>query len=109
MSAISGIIAAGTAAPPSAPTNLAATAGSTTQITLTWAAAQSTLPLSSYRVYRGSSASSLTQLTVTVATKTSFTDYPVTAGTKYFYAVQAVGTGGSLSPLSAAVTVTTPR
>src|SRR3984957_14505709 len=105
VSVMSRIISAGTEALPSAPAN----ASSKTWIGLTWEAAQSAVPLSAYRVYRGSSVSNLTILAVTSATKTSFTDYPVTAATKYYYAVQAVGTGGSLSALSAAVTVTTPQ
>ncbi len=104
VSAMSGIILAGTPALPSSPP----TASSKIRVVLTWKAAQSALPLSSYRVYRGSSPSSLTQLAVTSASNISFTDYPVTAGTKYCYAVQAVDTDGGLSLLSATTTVTTP-
>jgi fibronectin type 3 domain-containing protein len=94
---------------PSPPTNLAATAVSKVQISLSWTAAQSGMPLASYRIYRGSSATNLTLLKTVSGTATSCSDYPVTASTTYYYAVQSVDAEGDLSALSSAVQVTTPN
>ena len=109
VSAMSATVWAITLSLPSAPTNLAATAPYKTQVSLTWTAAPSGMPLSSYTVYRGSSPTSLTSLKVTAATPTSTNDSTVTAGTTYYYGVQAKDTGGNLSPMSAVVAVTTPH
>lgn len=92
---------------PSPPTNLTGTATSKTQINLTWTAAQTGMPIRSYNVYRGSTASNLVQYKTAGATATSFTDFSLTAGTTYYYAVQTVDTGGNQSALSNVVAVTT--
>jgi fibronectin type 3 domain-containing protein len=92
---------------PSAPTNLLATAGSVTKITLTWSAAVSGgLPIQYYQVLRGSSPANLSALGNTGVT--SYTDRSLTADTLYYYAVTAVDTGGDVSPLSAIVPISTP-
>jgi fibronectin type 3 domain-containing protein len=94
---------------PTAPNTLVATALSTAEIGLTWSAGPSGMPLASYRVSRGSSPSNLTQLIVLGPTTTSFTSYPVTSGTTYYYGIQSTDTGGNISPMSAVAQVTTPN
>jgi fibronectin type 3 domain-containing protein len=109
LSAMSATVSANTLALPSAPTNLAATAPFKIQVSLTWTAAQSGMPLASYTIFRGSSPSSLTSLKVAAATQTSANDTTVTPGTAYYYGIQAKDTGGNISPMSAVVAVTTPH
>jgi len=88
--------------PPAAPTGVATTPISTTKISLTWSAAASGgLPIANYRVYQGSSPSNMTQLATTP--NTSYTDATVSAGSTYYYAVEAADTGQDLSPMSATV------
>jgi titin len=93
---------------PSPPTALNATSPTKTEVSLTWSAGPSGMPLSSYSVFRGSSPSNLTSLRVVAATQASTNDYTVVAGATYYYAVQEKDTGGNLSPMSETVSVTTP-
>ena len=109
LSPMSPTVSATTLALPSAPASVAATAVSKVQVKVTWSVAQSGMPLASYRIFRGSSTANLTQRAVVRASQTSFTDYPVTAGTTYYYALEAVDTGGNVSTMSAAAAVTTPN
>ena len=86
---------------PSAPTGLTATPASTTKVSLAWAAATpGTFPIANYRVFRGPSATNLTQLTI--VSKTSYTDSTATAGATFYYAVAAADTNGNVSPDSGA-------
>lgn len=105
-SPMSNIAVVTTLAPPTAPTNLVATALSSTKVSLTWSPSTGGMPIASYRIYRGTSRTNLSQ--VAVRSTTSYTDTTVTAKTTYYYAVQAADTGGDLSPMSATVSVTTP-
>jgi len=105
VSAMSAVVSAKTLAAPTAPTKLVATPVSSTAIGLTWVAGTSGMPLAAYDIYRGTSPSSLSQVGVT--TQLSYTDYSLTAATKYYYAVMAEDTSGDLSPLSATVSATT--
>jgi fibronectin type 3 domain-containing protein len=105
ISPMSAVVSAKTMTAPTAPTQLAATPVSTTNIAVTWVAGTSSLPLAEYRLFRGTSASNLVQ--VGVNTKPAYTDSGLTPGTKYYYAVQQEDTGGDLSPMSAAVSATT--
>jgi fibronectin type 3 domain-containing protein len=92
---------------PAAPANLVATPASTSSIGLTWSAAASGgLPVQNYHVYRGTTASNLSQLAI--VSQTSYTDSTVTAAAKYYYAVAAADTAADLSPMSAIVTATVP-
>src|SRR5580658_708150 len=107
-SKLAAIVPANTVAPPSAPSSLTATATSAAKVSLTWpAAAAGGLPIANYRVYRGPSASNLTQLAIT--TKTSYNDTTVSAGETYYYAVQTSDTQGNLSPLSPAAKAIVPN
>lgn len=65
------------------------------------------MPIARYRILRGTSASSLVQ--VAIRTAASFSDYPLTAGTTYYYSVEEVDTAGDVSPMSATVHATTGR
>src|ERR1700683_362173 len=75
-------------AAPSVPTGLAATAGNA-QASLSWTA---TSGASSYHVKRSATSGSETQ--ISAPTSNSYTDTGLTNGTKYFYVVSAVNSGG---------------
>jgi fibronectin type 3 domain-containing protein len=83
--------------PPSAPTNLAATAGDA-QVMLAWNASAGA---TSYNVKRSTTSGSGYQ-TVGSATTTSFTDPGLTNGTPYYYVVTAVNSAGESGPSSQA-------
>jgi fibronectin type 3 domain-containing protein len=109
LSQMSATVSATTPALPSAPTNVAATANSSTKVTVTWTETVPSggLPIGSYKILRGASPSSLTQ--VATRTTTTYIDSTVSPATTYYYAVQAVDTGGDVSATSAVVQVTTPN
>ena len=92
---------------PSAPTNLTATAPKPTQVQLSWSAATGGMPIAWYHVYRGLSASTVTQ-TVCTTKNLSCTDYSVSAQTTYYYGVEASDSNNNYSPMSNIVSVTTP-
>ncbi|MGA2737057.1 MAG: hypothetical protein ABSG65_06350 [Bryobacteraceae bacterium] len=93
---------------PAAPANLAATATSGTQVSVSWSETvpPNGMPIGSYNIYRGTSPTGLTKL----ATRTglSFIDTTATPNTVYYYAIQAVDTGGDDSPMSPTVQAATP-
>ncbi|MGA8408084.1 MAG: glycoside hydrolase family 44 protein [Candidatus Acidiferrales bacterium] len=74
--------------PPTAPTGLAAAAGNA-QIALTWTASACA---TSYHVKRSTTSGAETQ--ISAPTSNSYTDTGLTNGTKYFYVVSAVNSGG---------------
>ena len=86
--------------PPTTPANLTASAGSPTQVNLSWGAATDG-DLAGYRVYRGGT------LTATV-TGTSWSDTTVAASTTYSYDVVAYDGAGNVSAASNTASVTTP-
>jgi fibronectin type 3 domain-containing protein len=96
-----------TVSPPGAPTALSATA-SPGVVQLAWNAPTSTggAPITSYRVYRGTTPGG-EDLSTPIGTSTtpSFDDTAVTTGTAYSYVVMAVNSAGP-GPASAEVTVT---
>jgi hypothetical protein len=94
-----------TASVPSGPTNLVATAGSTT-VTLTWTGSSSGNP-TSYTIYRGtaSDGEATTPIATTNGTTFTFTDTGLHNGTTYFYNVAANNSVG-VSPDSNEVSVT---
>jgi hypothetical protein len=91
--------------PPSAPVKLTAKATSSEEVALTWSAGSSGMPIGAYDIFRGTSRTNLVQ--VATRTTTTFNDYPLTPGTTYYYAVEETA-GGSVSPMSAIVSATTP-
>ena len=93
---------------PAAPTGLAATAVSSSQINLTWNASAGA---TGYEVERSLSAAS-GFAEVGTATTTSYSDTGLTAGTTYYYQVIATGGGNSSAAsntASATTTGTAPR
>ncbi len=93
--------------PPTTPTNLTATAVSSSQINLSWTS--STDPtvknqasgVKGYNVYRGGSL-------LTFVTTTSFSDSGLSASTSYSYQVNAADNANNVSSLSTSDTVATP-
>jgi len=112
VSANSNLASATTQAPPdttapTAPTGLTATAASTTQINLTWAASADDVGVTSYRVERclGTSCTNFVEIAAPAAT--SFSDTGLTAETSYSYRVRATDAAGNLSGYSNVASGTT--
>jgi PKD repeat protein len=107
-------VGAGVATVPGAPTGLVATAGNA-QVSLRWAAPASNggSAITSYKVYRGTTAGTETLLTAggcSGVTAFSCTDTGLANGQAYFYkvaAANAVGTGAQSVEVSATPTVPT--
>jgi fibronectin type 3 domain-containing protein len=94
---------------PAASANVVATANSSTADTVTWSESIPTngLPIKYYYIFRGTSPTGLANLATRTASP--FIDTGVSANTTYYYAIEAVDTGGDVSPLSATAQVTTPN
>ena len=90
---------------PAMPTGLGATPISATQINLSWTTPGGTV--TSYNVYRGTSAGGEGTTAIGSTTLTSYSDTTASAGTTYYYKVAAVnGTGtGAQSGESSALTI----
>jgi len=93
---------------PSAPTNLAATAASSTQINLSWTASTDNVGVTGYRVERcqGGGCSNFAQIATPAAT--SFNDGGLLASIAYSYRVRATDAAGNLSGYSNTASATTP-
>jgi Abnormal spindle-like microcephaly-assoc'd, ASPM-SPD-2-Hydin len=76
------------------------------QVDLSWQPSSSSVV--GYLVFRGLTANSLSQLSPSVDTSTSYTDLSVSAGQTYVYAVKSVAAGNMTSAFSNSVTVTVP-
>ena len=94
--------------PPTAPSNLTATAVSGTQINLSWTASTDNVGVTGYLVERcqGTGCNSFAQIGTTAAT--TFNDTGLTANTSYSYRVRATDAAGNLSPYSNIASATTP-
>ncbi len=103
-----GGVACTTNCPPAAPTALAATVVSATQVNLSWTA--STTSGATYVVYRSTASaftpSASTQI-ATVASGTAYSDHGVAAGNTYYYVVEATSANGSSGPSNQATAVVT--
>ena len=86
--------------PPTAPTNLAVGAKTSTTVTLTWTASTDNVGVTGYRVMEGT-----TQ--VGTGTATTFTVTGLLPSSTHTYTVTAFDAAGNVSPPSNAVTVTT--
>jgi YD repeat-containing protein len=95
-------------AAPSAPTGLSATATSTTQVALTWAAstAGSGGAVTGYLVQRCSGAACTSFAQIGTASALSYTDTGLTAGVSYSYRVAATDAAGDVSGWSATASAT---
>jgi uncharacterized lipoprotein YddW (UPF0748 family) len=87
--------------PPTVPTDLSATATSTTQIQLSWTASTDASGVDGYKIYRGG------QLIDAVDSGTTYTDTGLTPNTSYIYTVAAYDVWGNTSNQSSAVTKST--
>ncbi len=97
--------------PPTAPTNLQATAAGETQINLTWNASTDNVGISEYRVERcqGSNCTNFTALpTAAPITATTYSDTGLSVNIGYRYRVRAVDLAGNFGPYSNDAGVTTP-
>lgn len=87
--------------PPSAPSNLTATAPTPTSVDLSWTASTDNVAVNHYSIFRdGAQTETLTG--------TSHSDTTVSSGTTYAYAVRAYDAAGNPSLPSVTVSVTTP-
>jgi chitodextrinase len=93
--------------PPTAPTNLTATAASATQINLSWTASTDNVGVTGYKVERcqGTGCSNFAQVSTPAAT--TFNDTGLTASTSYSYRVRATDAAGNLSAYSSINTAST--
>jgi hypothetical protein len=93
--------------PPTAPSNLQASATSPTQINLTWNASTDNVAVTGYRVERcaGSTCSNFVQ--IATPTTTTHSDTGLSASAVYRYRVRATDLAGNLSSYSSIVSVTT--
>jgi len=91
----------GDSQPPTAPTNLTASA-TTGRVDLSWTAATDNVGVTGYRVLRDGVA------IATIGATTSYADTTVAPATTYGYTVQALDAAGNTSVASGAAVVTTP-
>jgi hypothetical protein len=90
--------------PPAAPTGLAASAASASQVTLSWT--DNATNETAYLIERSTNNVNFTQIATAPTNATAYSDNTVAPSTQYYYRVRA--TNGSNSPYSNTATVTTP-
>jgi chitodextrinase len=93
--------------PPTAPTNLQATASGTTQIGLTWTAATDNVGVTGYRVERCQGAGCSNFAQIATPASSPFTNTGLAPSTSYSYRVRAVDAASNLGPYSNTATATT--
>ena len=93
--------------PPTAPTNLTATAISGSQINLSWTASTDNVGVTGYRVERCQGAGCNNFAQIGTAMGTTYNDTGLTSGTSYSYRVRATDAAGNLSPYSNVASTTT--
>jgi fibronectin type 3 domain-containing protein len=95
--------------PPTAPTNLTATAASNLQINLAWTAATDNVGVTGNKVERcqGAGCTNFAQITVLGAV-TSYSDSTVLPTTSYSYRIRANDAAGNVGPYSNIASATTP-
>ena len=87
--------------PPTAPTNLTATAASATQVNLSWTASTDNVGVTGYKIFRDGSQ-------IATSASNSYSDTSVQPATTYSYYVTAYDAAGNNSSASNTATVTTP-
>jgi chitodextrinase len=100
--------AAADTTPPTAPTNLTATAASTTQINLSWTASTDNVGVTGYKVERCTGAACANFVQIATPTGITFNDTGLTAFTSYSYRVRANDAAGNNSGYSNTASATTP-
>ena len=93
------------AGPPAAPTSLAATAPSATQVNLTWV--DGSPDETGFKLERSTAGGAYVQIATPAANATAYSDSAVSASTQYSYRIRATNANGD-SANSNVVTVTTP-
>jgi chitodextrinase len=93
--------------PPTAPTNLIATAASASQINLSWTASTDNLGVTSYLVERCAGAGCGNFAQITPVTGTTYNNAGLTAGTTYGYRVRATDAANNPSGYSNVASATT--
>src|SRR6266849_3400570 len=95
-------------APPAAPSNLVATAASSSQINLSWTNNASNQ--TGFKVERSTDGTTFTQIATTAATATTYSDAGLLPSTQYFYRVRATNSGGdsAYSNTASATTLAAP-
>jgi Concanavalin A-like lectin/glucanases superfamily/Fibronectin type III domain len=92
---------------PTTPTNVAATAVSSSQITVTWTASSDNVGVTGYRILRCQGAGCSPAVQVGTAPGTSYSDTNLSASSSYTYVVSAVDAAGNVSTASAPATAVT--
>lgn len=92
---------------PSAPTNLSATAQSSSQINLSWNVSTDNVGVTGYRVERCQGSSCTTFAQIATPTGASFNDTGLSANMTYRYQVRAADAAGNLSGYSSVISATT--
>ncbi len=93
---------------PSAPTNLNASASTSTNSTVTWSAATDNDRVTGYRLERCSGAGCGTFAEIAAPTTTTFPDTGLSGSTSYSYRVRAIDAATNLGAYSSVATVVTP-
>jgi chitodextrinase len=93
--------------PPTAPTNLTATATSSSQNDLSWTASTDNVGVTQYQVQRCQGAACATFAQVGTSTTPSFADTGLLLATSYSYQVRALDTANNASPFSNIATTVT--
>jgi chitodextrinase len=93
--------------PPTAPTNLTATAVSGSQINLTWTASTDNVGVTGYMVERCKGTGCGTFAQIGTPTATTFNDTGLAANTSYSYRIRATDAAGNLSGYSTVASATT--
>ncbi len=88
--------------PPSAPTNLTATALGATHVDLNWTSATDNVGVTNYEIYRDG------ELIDTTSITTSYADNTVVGSISYHYQIRARDVAGNVSGLSNQATITAP-
>lgn len=93
--------------PPTAATNLTATAASGSQINLSWTGSMDNVGVTGYRVERCQGAGCASFAQIATPAGTVYSDTALTAGTSYSYRVRATDAAANLSSYSNTATATT--
>jgi hypothetical protein len=103
--AVFGLLANSSSVPPTAPSNLAATATAPTTVHLTWQ--QNSTNAASFLIFRSTADGSATQIGAATGTSASFDDTTAEVGMTYTYTIEAENAAGT-SGSSNSATASTP-
>jgi chitodextrinase len=85
--------------PPSTPTNLTATAVTSSSVKLNWSASSDNIGVTGYNIYRNGTK-------INTSATNSFTDTGLSVGVSYTYTIDAYDAGGNISAKSTATSIT---